>query len=145
MAVLVNKRADDGILVFIQDRKQIGTAFRPVHLFFYIDKEALDLIVQFVTVGDDNHAAVVNVLDDPLGEPYHDERLAGTLRVPDNTAFAVLNTLAGSNVRKILVMATDFLDSRILNHKVMYKRETSLLLANRYNAITQSVHFFDLQ
>ena len=45
MTVLVNKRADDGVLVFIQDGTQIGTAFRPAHLFFHINKEALNLIV----------------------------------------------------------------------------------------------------
>ena len=145
MAVLVNEGTDDGILIFIQDGAQIGTAFRPAHLFFHIDKEALDLIVQFVTVGDDDHAAVVNVLDDPLGEPYHDERFAGTLRVPDDAALAVLNTLAGSDVRKILVMARDLFNARVINHKVMYERKKPLLLAERYHAVTQTVDLLDLQ
>ena len=31
MTVLVNEGADDGILIFIQDRTEIGTAFRPAH------------------------------------------------------------------------------------------------------------------
>src|SRR5699024_8546424 len=121
MAVLVNEGADDGILIFIQDRTAIGAAFRPAHLFFHIDKEALNLIVQLVTVSNDDHAAVVDILDDPFGKPYHDEGLARTLCIPDDTTLAVLNALAGGDVRKILVMATDLLDSRIINHKVVYE------------------------
>ena len=135
VAVLVNEGTDDGILVFIQDGTQIGTAFRPAHLFFHIDEEALDLIVQFVTVGDDDHAAVVNVLDDPLSEPHHYERLTGTLCIPNDTTLAVLNTLAGSDVRKILIMACDLFNARIINHKVVYERKEPLLLAERYHAI----------
>ena len=145
MAVLVNEGADDGILIFIQDRTEIGTAFRPAHLFFHIDKEALNLIVQLVTVSNDDHAAVVNVLDNPLGEPNHYERFAGTLRVPDDASLAVLNTLAGGDVRKILVMATDLLDSRIINHKVVYERKKPLFLAERHHAVTQTVDFLNLQ
>ena len=145
MTVLVNEGADDGILIFIQDRTEIGTAFRPAHLFFHIDKEAFDLIVKFVTVSNDDHTAVVNVLDDPLGEPNHYERLAGTLRVPNDASLAVLNTFAGGNVSEILIMTTDLLDSCIVNHKIMYKREEPLLLAKRYYAVTQTVDLLVLQ
>ena len=145
MSVFVNERADNCVFIFIQNRTQIGAAFRPAYLFFNIDKKALDLIVKFITVGDDDHAAVVNVLDDPFGEPYHYERFAGTLRVPDYAALAVLNALAGSDVRKILIMASNFFYTCVINHKVVYERKKPLLLAKRYHSVTQAVDLLDLQ
>src|SRR5699024_1430141 len=96
-------------------------------------------------VSNDDHAAVVDILDDPFGKPYHDEGLARTLCIPDDTTLAVLNALAGGDVRKILVMATDLLDSRIINHKVVYERKKPLFLAERHHAVTQTVDFLNLQ
>ena len=42
-------------------------------------------------------------------------------------------------------MTRDFFNARVINHKVVYERKKSLLLAERYHAVTQAVDLLDLQ
>ena len=54
---------------------------------------ALDLLVQFVAVGDDEDAGLGIVLQQPLGEQHHEDALAAALRVPDDAALAFADAL----------------------------------------------------
>ena len=73
MPVLVNQRTDDGILVFIQYGTQIRTAFGSANLFIHINEETLNLVIQLITVCNNNNTAVRDIFDNPLGKPYHNE------------------------------------------------------------------------
>lgn len=121
MPILVDKRANDRIFIGIQNLPQISAALGTLNLLLaYIKEQTLNLVIQLIPVSDDDHTAVCNVLPDPLGEPDHDERLTGALRVPDDPSLTILNALLGGLHGKELVVPCCFLDPGIKDDKVMF-------------------------
>ena len=74
MPVFVNERADYRRLVAVENVPQIRAVFSaPDLILANVQKKALNLVVQFLAVSDDDNAAVVHVLTNPLGQPYHNQ------------------------------------------------------------------------
>ncbi|MPM78394.1 hypothetical protein SDC9_125405 [bioreactor metagenome] len=121
VTVFVYQRADDRILIFVQYCSQIRAAFRSDHIFFHIKEQALNLVVQFFTVGNDYNTAVRHILDNPFCQPYHYERFAGALRIPNDTAVLVVNPLPCGDIGKILIVTCDLFDTRVEDNKVVNK------------------------
>ena len=140
VTIFMNQRADDvDFLVVGEDIPQIIAASGTMYFFSHANKDTLDLIVQFLPVGDNHHAAVRDIFHNPFGEPHHDEGFAGALGVPDDAALPGMDTAAGGDVSKILIMPHDFLMPRIENYKVISERQKSLFLAKGNHAPVEAV------
>ena len=93
MAKLVNQGSDEPGSRMIQLTKKVAATGGVIEgiLLILIQQAAITetvgyLFIQFVTVGNDDHAGILDVLFNPLGQPDHCEGLAGALGVPDDTA-----------------------------------------------------------
>ena len=84
-------------------RHQVAAAAGAVDGLARLGEDALDLLVQLVAVGDDDHAGVGLVLQDPLGQQHHDDALAAALRVPDDAALVGVHVLLRGLDAEILV------------------------------------------
>ena len=142
----MNQRADDvDFLVVSEDIPQIIAASGTMNFFSHINKDALDLIVQLLPVGDNHHAAVRDIFHNPFGEPHHDEGFAGALGVPDNAALPGTNTTASGDVCKILVMPHHFLMPCVKNYKIVNKRQKPLFMAKGNNTPAEAILLSPLQ
>ena len=78
----------------------------------------LNLFVQLVPVGDDGHARVGVVLQEPPGQQHHDDALAAALGVPDDAALATLDVLLRRFDAEILVHTRQLFHAAVKQHKV---------------------------
>ena len=85
-AELVDQRAEQARLGLAELAHQVAPAAGALDGLARLGEDALDLFVQLVAVGDDDHAGVGLVLQNPLGQQHHDDALAAALRVPDDAA-----------------------------------------------------------
>lgn len=146
MAILVDERADDGVLIGIQHVAQVFSAFRPADAHIDVVEEALYLVIEFVAIRDDDHAPIWDkgCLHDPLGEPCHDEGLARALGVPDDAAFAIEDALARGDVREVLVVACNLLLASIEDYEIVDEGQEAIFLAEGDNAVTEPVRLLGL-
>ena len=91
-AELVDQRAEQARLGLAELAHQVAAAAGARDGLAGLGEDALDLFVQLVAVGDDGHAGVGIVLQDPLGQQHHDDALAAALRVPDDAALVAACT-----------------------------------------------------
>jgi hypothetical protein len=56
-------------------------------------KNVVDLLVEFVSVGDDRYASDWVIFKDPLGQEHHDEAFTASLGVPNDTHFSLPDVL----------------------------------------------------
>ena len=85
-AELVDQRAEQARRGLAELAHQVAAAAGAGDRLARLGEDALDLLVQLVAVGDDDHAGVGLVLQNPLGQQHHDDALAAALRVPDDAA-----------------------------------------------------------
>ena len=90
-------------------------------------KTPLDLLVQLVAVGDDDHAGVGLVLQNPLGQQHHDDALAAALRVPDDAALVGVDVLLRGLDAEVLVHARQLLHAAVEEHEVVHQLDEPLL------------------
>ena len=87
-----------------------------------------DLLVEFVAVGDDDNAGILLVLADPLCEPHHHQRLARSLRVPDDAALLLLDPRLGGIEREDLVRTHHLLHARVEDDGIVDESQEPLRL-----------------
>ena len=107
---------------------KVGPALGPVHVLPNPLEHPLDLLVELGPVGDDEDAAAVDVLADPLGEPHHGQALARALGVPDDAALAGADVPLGRLDAEVLVVAGELLDARVEDDEVVDEFEEPALL-----------------
>ena len=84
-----------------------------------ICKNAFNLFVQLITIGDDDHPGVGLVFQYPLGQQHHHDALTAALCVPDDAAFiAVYKTLCRFDT-KVLMHTRQLLLPTVKQHKIM--------------------------
>ena len=88
-AELVDQRAQQARLGLAELGHQVAAAAGALDGLARLGEDPLDLFVQLVAVGDDGHAGVGVVLQNPLGQQHHDDALAAALGVPDDAALAL--------------------------------------------------------
>ena len=99
-----------------------------------------DLPVQFLAVGDDNHArmAVGQLHQDVFRQHHHRETFAAALRVPDDSTLPVAVTVVLRDCRhdlldgEILLVAADLLDVPVKEDEVANKLKDALLAEQGY-------------
>ena len=79
---------------------------------------ALDLLVELVAVGDDQHTGIRLAFEDPFGQQHHKDALARPLGVPDDAALALGQPLLRQLHADELVLPGHFLDARVEDHEV---------------------------
>ena len=89
----------------------------------------LDLLVQFRAVGDDQHAGILHVLANPLGQPDHRQALARALGVPDDAALAPLHVILRGPHAEILVVAAELLGPGVEDDEVVDQLQEAGLAA----------------
>ena len=105
---------------------------------------ALDLLVQFVAVGDDQHARVGVILQQPLGQQQHEDAFAAALRVPDDAALAPAHPLLRCLEGKKLVGAGDLLVAAVEDNKIAQQVEQTIRAAHLRQRDIQQGPFGDL-
>jgi hypothetical protein len=83
---------------------QIATAAASRDGFPGVLENVFDLLIEFVSVGNDRNPGVGVVLQDPLTQKHHDDAFAAPLGVPNDPPFSLLDVLLG------------FLDADVLVH-----------------------------
>jgi hypothetical protein len=100
-------------------------------------EDPLDLLVQFVAVGDDGDASVRVVFQNPLGEQHHDDALAAALGVPDDAALLVADMALRRLDAEILVRARQLLHPAVEQHKVVHEFDQPALVAHLEQILVQ--------
>ena len=100
-------------------------------------KTPLDLLVQFVAVGDDGDAGVGVVLQDPLREQHHHDALAAALRVPDDAALLLPHVRLRRLDAEILVHARQLLHAAVEEHEVVHQLDQPVLRAHLEQVLVQ--------
>ena len=122
-AELVDKRRHQPVRVRVERLDEIIAAHGLVGLLSGFSESVGDLLVKFVAVGDDDDAGILLILANPLRKPHHHQRLAGSLRVPDDAAFLLLDPRLGGVQRKHLVRTHHLLHARVEHDGIMDKAE----------------------
>ena len=128
MAKFMDEGAEEGMLVFVEFVDEILATFGAGHLFSHAIKYPNDLLVEFISIRDDEDAAVVDVFPYPLGEPNHAEALAAALCMPDNAAFPIPDKEATGLYAKKLMRPADFFYASIKEDKVMDDLQKALFM-----------------
>ena len=77
------------------------------------------MLIELRPVGDDEDARVRNTLDDPLGQPDHDQALARALGVPDDPALASLRVLLRGAHTEVLVVPAELLHPGVEHDEIV--------------------------
>src|SRR6202008_1442497 len=73
----------------------------------------LDLLIQLVAISDDHHARLGVVLQNPLGQQHHHNAFTAALRVPDDAALLLPDTLLRSLDAEVLMHTRQLLVATI--------------------------------
>ena len=98
--------------------------------FFCISKNALNLFIQFIAIGDDDHTRIGIILQNPLRKENHHDALPTPLRMPDDPSLVVAYTLLGFFDTEILVDAREFFSPPIEEDEVVHQFDDPLLSAD---------------
>ena len=93
-------------------------------------QDVLDLLVELVAVGDDHHAGVGVVLQNPLGQKHHEDALARALGVPNDAAAALADVGLGGLEPEVLVGPGQLLDAAIEQDEVVDQFQEPVLAAH---------------
>ena len=75
--------------------EQVSAAGRADHLLAHVSENPIDLLIEFVAVGNHEDTALGIVFQQPLGEQDHEDALAAALGMPDDAAFVAMNKFLG--------------------------------------------------
>ena len=126
-AELVDQGAEQSRLGLAELAHQVAAAVGAFDRLADLGEDPLDLLVEFIAVGDDDHAGVGVVFQNPLGQEHHHDALAATLRVPDDAALAVVYVLLRGLDAEILVYAGQLLDAAVEEHEVVHQFDQPVL------------------
>lgn len=93
-------------------------------------EDLFGLIVELGAVGDRKHAAVPDVLPDPLRQPNHREARAATLGVPDDPSLATLHVPLGRLHGQAVAELADLLAARVERREIVDPFERALACAS---------------
>ena len=116
---------------------QVAPASGPLDRLACLGENTFELFVQFITVGDDRHAGVRVVFQNPLGQQHHHDAFAAALRVPDDAALAFVYVLLGSFGAEILVHARQLFHSAVKEHEVVRQLDQPRLVAHLQQILVQ--------
>ena len=136
-AELVDERTQEARFGLAELAHQVVAAAGAVDGLARLGEDSLNLFVQFVPIGDDGHARVGVVLQDPPSQQYHDDALATALGVPDDAALATLDMLLRGFDAEILVHARQLLHAAVEQHKVVHQLDQPILAAHLEQVLVQ--------
>ena len=116
---------------------QVAAAAGAVDSLSCIGEDTFDLFVQLVAVGDDGHAGVGVVLQDPLGQQHHDDAFAAALCVPDDAALVLSDMLLCCLDAEILVHSRQLLHTAIEEHEVVHQLDQPVFAAHLEQVFVQ--------
>lgn len=123
----------------LQHIDEVATRFCLRGMNIGIDEALRYLLVEFVTVGDDNDTRMGDILQNPLGEPNHSKRLAATLGMPDDAVLLVTAALFAGVQSEVLVGACHFLDSAIEDDTVVDELEQSSMVEHLQEGTVEQI------
>ena len=136
-AELVHQRAQQARRGLAELTHQVTPAAGAGDRLAGIGENALDLLVQLVAVGDDHHAGVGLVLQNPLGQQHHHDALAAALRVPDDAALAAIHMRLRGLDAEILVHTRQLLYAAVEQHEVVHQLDQPRLVAHLEQVLVQ--------
>ncbi len=130
LAELVNQRAQQARRGLSELSHQVASAAGALDGFAGVGEDAFDLLVQLVAVGNDHHARMRLVLQNPLGQQHHHDTFAAALGMPDNAALVRIDMCLRRFDTEILMHARQFFLSGIEQHEVMHQFNEPVLAAH---------------
>ena len=127
---LVDQGAEQARLSLPKLDHQIVSAAGAVNLLARAGEHALDLLVQFVAVGEDEHAGVRFVLQNPFGKEHHHDAFAAALGVPDDAALIGVDALLRRLDAEILMHTRELLHAAIEKNEIVQQLDETLLAAH---------------
>ena len=106
---------------------QILAAAAALDGFARTAKDAFNLLVELIAIGDDHHACVGVVGKDPAGEQHHHDAFATALGVPDDAATPLSYMLLGSLDAEVLMDPWQLFDATIKQYEVAQEFDQSVL------------------
>ena len=125
----ISEQISHGSSDLLRVARQVGAAGGAVDLLVDAVEDALDLLVEFGAVGDQQDPGVGLVLAEPLGQPDHRQGLARALGVPDDAALALGDPRLSGLDAEVLVVAAGLLDAGVEDHEVVDDLQQPLLRA----------------
>ena len=127
------------IILALQHLDEMVPTLCPDRMLSCILEAILNLLIQLIPVGDNHHAAVIDILPNPLRKPNHREALSGALGMPDNTALLVLDAHLGGHDGKVLVWPGDFLHAAVIHNTVVDKLQQPVWLQHLNKGAVQFI------
>src|ERR1700730_7023576 len=128
-AKLVDQRAQQARRGLAQLVDQVDAAAGALDGLACLGEDPGDLLVELVAVGDNGHAGVRIVLQNPLRQQHHHDAFAAALRVPDNAALAVAHMLLRRLDAEILMYTRQLFYTAVEEHKIMHQFDQPVLAA----------------
>ena len=125
---LVNQRAYQPILSFIQSIEEVTARLGMMGFITTFHESTSKLQVEFLAVGDDHHTRIGKILLNIGCQRYHRKALARTLRVPDDTTFLSVHPFGSSFDGIYLMRAQHLLDAAIVQYAIMEEEHEVLLI-----------------
>ena len=138
------QRADQRIIIYIQTIQQILTALGTSNILIHAGECFFYLLIKFISICNDKYTSIKlrPMCQNPLCKPYHCQRFAGTLRVPQNTAHRfirisvrivklrpqIIKPLLSALDAKILIVPAHLFDAFIKNNEVHDKVDKTFLI-----------------
>ena len=116
---------------------QVAAARGPFDRLAHLGEDPLNLLVQLIAVGDQRHAGVGIVLQNPLGQQHHHNALAAALGVPDDAALPLAHVLLRGLDAEVLMDAGQLLSAAVEEHKVMHQLDDPVLAAHLEQILVQ--------
>ena len=129
-AELVHQGAEQPGCGLVQGLHQLSATAAALDGFTRSTEHSFDLLVELIAVGDDHHAGIGVVGQNPTGQQHHHDALAAALGVPDDAAAALLHKLLGGLNAEILVDTGQLLAAAIKEHEIAHQLDQSVLAAD---------------
>ena len=136
---LVHQRAQQTRRGLPQLLHQVAPAAGALDRFAGFVEDTLDLFVQFVAVGDDQHPRVRLVLQNPLGQQHHHDALAAALGVPEDAALVGVDVRLRGLESEILVHARQLLLAAVEQDEIVHQFDQAGFIAELQQILVEFV------
>ena len=133
----VNQGAQKAWFCLRELAHQIPSAAGALHSFAGLVKYAFNLLVELIAVGNDGHAGVGVVFQDPFRQQYHDDAFAASLRMPNDAAFTPLGKLLCRLNAEILVYARQLFHAAVKQYKIIHNFQQAFFIAQFQQILVQ--------
>jgi len=135
----VDQRAQQARFGLAELGHEVAPAAGAVDRLTALGKHPLDLLIQLVAIGEDQHASLGPVFENPFCEQHHHDALPAALRVPDDAALERLHVRLRRLDAEVLVDPRQLFHAAVEDHEVVDQFEEPVLPAHLQEVLVEFV------